>query len=448
MPFHQSINEVKPTRRQFCLSAAALAGWQWQLARALAAEPKKRPRLAAIYTVFHHRSHAHDFIENFLEPYYFNGKLTDPGVEVVSFYADQQAAKGNMTQDVARQYNVPVYKTIEEALCLGGRELAVDAVLSIGEHGNYPVNKLRQTEYPRKRFFDEIVAVMRRSKRVVPLFNDKHLSFRWDWAKEMVDTAKELGIPFMAGSSVPLAQRVPPLELEPGAELVEAVSIHGGGLESYDFHALEVLQSLVEARKGGESGIARVAFLQGDALWKAAADGLWSKDLADAAMAAELGKSPATLRQVAGEPETEPHGILLHYQDGFRAIVLKVGRSSTRWNFACRIKGDPNVKAMHYYVGPWRNRNLFKALSHAIQHMIHTSKPAYPVERTLLVSGVLDATMHSRAEGKSLATPQLAFGYKPVDFRALRETGASWKIITEDTPELPGITPNGGKKPA
>lgn len=441
--FPRDVNDVNPTRRQFVLAAAALAGSPWQLA----AQPKKRPRVAAVYTVFRHRSHAHDFLENFLEPYYFNGKLTDPGVEVVSFYADQQAPRGDMTQDVARQYKVRVCKTIEEALCLDGKELAVDAVLSIGEHGNYPVNKLGQTEYPRKRFFDEIAAVMRRSKRPVPLFNDKHLSFRWDWAKEMYDTAKELGIPFLAGSSVPLAQRVPPLELEPGAEFVEAVSVHGGPVESYDFHGLEVLQSLVEARKGGEPGVARVEFLRGDALWKAAADGRWSKDLAEAAMTAELGKKPASLQQVEGESKVEPHGILLTYKDGFRATVLKIGGSSTRWNFACRLKGDPEIKAMHYYVGPWKNRNLFKALSHAIQQMIHTGKPPYPVERTLLVSGVLDAAMHSRAEGKVLDTPHLEFGYKPVDFRAMRETGASWKIVTEETPELPGINPNGGKKP-
>jgi hypothetical protein len=368
-------------------------------------------------------------------------------VEVVSFYADQKAPTGDMTEDVARQYKVRVCKTIDEALCLGGKELAVDAVLSIGEHGDYPVNMLGQTEYPRKRFFDEIVAVMRRSKRFVPLYNDKHLSFRWDWAREMYDTARELGIPFMAGSSVPLAQRVPALDLKPGAEIVEAVSIHGGGLESYDFHGFEVLQSLVEARKGGEPGIARVEFLHGDALWKAAADGRWSKELAEAAMAAELGKRPATLKTVEGEVDAEPHGILLTYKDGLRAAVLKVGRSSTRWNFACRLKGEKEVKALRYYVGPWKNRNLFKALAHAIQHMIHTGKATYPVERTLLASGVLDAAMHSRAEGKGLGTAHLEFGYKPVDFRAMRETGASWKVVTEETPELPGIRPNGGKKP-
>src|SRR5262249_56537574 len=129
----------------------------------------------------------------------------------------------------------------------------------------------------------------------------RRVGWGWDGAKEMVDTAKELGIPFLAGSSVPLAQRVPPLELASGAEIVEAVSIHGGGPESYDFHGLEVLQSLVEARKGGEPGVAAVEFLQGDALLKAAADGRWSKELAEAAMASELGKKPTTFQQVEGE---------------------------------------------------------------------------------------------------------------------------------------------------
>jgi hypothetical protein len=145
--------------------------------------------------------------------------------------------------------------------------------------------------------------------------------------------------------------------------------------------------------------------------------------------------------------EAEPHGILLTYQDGLRATVLKIGRSSTRWHFACRLRGDKGVKALRYYVGPWKNRNLFKALAHAIQHLIRTGKPPYPVERTLLASGVLDAAMHSRAEGKGLTTPHLGFGYQPVGYRALRETGASWKVITEGTPELPGIRPNGGKRP-
>jgi hypothetical protein len=426
------------TRRRF-LGIAGSAALTLSGMSLPAAQPKNRPKVAAVFTEFTNRSHAHVILENFLEPYLFNGKRTDPGVQVVSFFADQ-TPKGHMTEDVAREYKIPIFKSIDEALCLGSKESAVDAVLSIGEHGQYPTNKLGQREYPRKRFFDAIVAVMRRSNRFVPLYNDKHLSYRWDWAKEMVQTATKLGIPFMAGSSVPLAQRLPPFELPADAAIAEAVSIHGGGIESYDFHALEVLQSIVEFRKGGETGISSVEFLTGDALWKAAQEGRWSLPLAEKAMEMELGKKPTTLKQVDGEKETKPHGILLTYKDGLRCCVLKVGRSSTRWNFACTLKGDPKQHATRFYVGPWQNRNLFKALSHAIQHHFRTGKAPYPVERTLLVSGVLDASMHSRAKaGEVLKTPHLEFAYAARDFSTMREMGESWKIVTEETPQPRGI---------
>jgi hypothetical protein len=287
---------------------------------------------------------------------------------------------------------------------------------------------------------------MKRSDRFLPLFNDKHLSYRWDWAKEMVEVAHKLGIPFMAGSSVPLAQRKPPLELPPNPAITEAVAVHGGPTESYDFHALEVLQSFVEFRKGGETGLSSVEFLQGDALWKAAEQGRWSLSLAEAATTAELGKKLRTLKQVEGEPEAEPHGILLAYKDGLRGCVLRVGKNNTRWNFACKLKGDSGVSATQMYVGPWENRSLFKALAHAIQHHFREGKAPYPMERTLLVSGALEASMRSRAQpGEAVATPHLEFAYEARDFKAMREMGESWKIVTEDTPQPKGIDTEGRK---
>jgi len=400
-----------------------------------AAPAVKRPKVAVVYTAISHRWHAHVLLENFLQPYIFNGQLTDPGVEVVSFYADQRP-KGDMTPQISKEYGIPVYDTIAGALCRGGDELAVDAVLSIGEHGSYPTNDLGQVEYPRKRFFDEIVAVMRNSNRFVPVFNDKHLSYRWDWAKEMYDTAQELGIPLMAGSSVPLAQRAPMVDIPQGTEMEEAISIHGGGVESYDFHGLEVLQSMVERRKGGETGIASVQFLAGDDLLQAA-NKKWSLPLAMAAMKAEAdfsGDSP-TLSSL------NPHGLILEYKDGFRATVLKMGNSGIRWNFACKIKGEAEPVATYFNPGPWNNRCLFKALSHAIQSHFRERKAPYPVERTLMTTGVLDASMHSRQAGsKVMKTPELEFAYAAPDYKAFRETGASWKVITPETEEMEGIT--------
>lgn len=402
------------------------------------------PRVAVVMTVCTHRSHAHVILENFLNPYLFNGAVTRPGVEVAAFYVDQ-FPDGDLARGVSEEFGIPIFPTIAGALCLGGDELAVDGVVLIGEHGDYPVNDKAQRMYPRKRFFDETVAVFRRSGRAVPVFNDKHLSYRWDWAKEMVDVSRELGFPFLAGSSVPLAERRPPLELPAGCVIGEAVSIHGGGVESYDFHALEVLQSMVEARRGGESGIREVRFLDRDALWKAADEGLWDPELARAAMEAETGEPLPSFRgAVEGRFDNRMHGILLRYRDGLRAAALSVGGSAIRWNFACRLEGESEPRATRFHVGPWQNRNLFRALSHAIQTLIREKRAPYPVERTLLVTGALDAAMDSRVtDGRWVGTPQLAFAYEPVDFRAMREMGATWKIITEEMPEPEGFGPVG-----
>lgn len=420
-------------------ASLAVAGWP-QSARA-ADDKAKRPKVAVVFTEFTHRSHAHVLVENFLNPYLFNGEKTDPGCEVVSFYGDQFPAK-EMSYGIAKEYKIPIYPTIADALCVGGNELAVDAVLCIGEHGVYPVNAKGQHEYPRKRFFDEVVKVFRRSGKVVPVFNDKHLSYRWDWAREMVDTAKEMNFALMAGSSVPLAQRIPQLELPAGAKILDAVSIHGGGLDSYDFHGLEVLQAMVEARAGGETGVARVQYFDGDALWRAADAGLWSANLADTAMAIEKarGARAATLRELFNQP----YGILVTYKDGLRAMVLKLGNDGTRWNFACRLAGEEKPRATSFYVGPWDNRNLFKALAHAIQTHFREGKAPYPVERTLLTTGCVAAGVESHAQGgKPIDTPHLEFAYKPIDYRRMREMGASWKILTEKVKQPKGLDLSG-----
>lgn len=442
--------DLLPRRRFLRDSAGLLAGaalapaWLPRCARAAA----ERPRVAAIVTEFTYRSHAHVLLENFLNPYLFNGEVTSPGVEVVSLYVDQFPRR-DMARDVAKQYGIPIYKTIGEAVRNGGDTLAVDAVLAIGEHGDYPVNAKGQREYPRKRFFDEVVAVFEQAGRGVPYFNDKHLSFRWDWAKEMVDTANRLGFPMMAGSSVPLAQRRPPLEIAAGTPMSSAVSIHAGPVESYDFHGLEVLQSMVENRRGGETGVGRVQFVEGDAVWDAAEAGRWSPRLAEAALAAGPGPKVAPLREGLAKtyPGSKSHAILIDYKDGLKAIVLKAGEGGTTWHFAADLADADVPAATSFYVGPWNNRNLFKALSHAIQSFFRTGVAPYPVERTLLTSGMLDAAMDSRlAGGKPIDTPQLEFAYQPRDYRPFREMGKTWEILTEDTPEPKGLDPSGRER--
>ena len=437
----------QPSRREF-LHLAAVAGACGATARSWAAPDNPRLKVAAIFTELRLRSHAYNILINCMGPYLFRGRRLDPGVDVVSFYADQ-FPDGDMARDVSKRFSVPLFGTIAEALTLGSKTLAVDAVLLIGEHGEYPDNELGQKMYPRKEFLDQIVAVMKRSERFVPLFNDKHLSYRWDWGKEMYDTANKLGIPLMAGSSVPLGERRPSIEIPAGAEVEEAVAIHGGGMEVYGFHGLELLQSFVEARKGGETGISRIQLLEGDAYEQAAKEGRWSGELAAAAMAAERQadfKRQARPRLSGGNnAPTSDHAILVTYKDGTRGTVLKIGNTSDRWNFACRIKGQKEPLATAIYNGPWGNRNLFAALTNAILHFFRTGQSPYPVERTLLAGGAIDAAMHSHHDsGKLIDTPQLEVAYQPQDFAAFRETGESWKVITPDVPQPTEFTPGKG----
>lgn len=460
---------AKATRREFLqhsatasvplLSLGSCFG-QGGTARVFAADapPAARPKVAAIFTVLRFRSHAYNILENFLGPYYFRGQLLDPGVDVVSFYADQFPAN-DMAREVARRFDIPLYDSIDAALCLGGDQLAVDAVLIIGEHGDYPFNSRGQQMYPRKEFFDQTLAVMQRSNRFVPVFNDKHLSYRWDWAKEMYDAARTKNFPLLAGSSVPLAQRIPMVDLPAGAEIEEAVSIHGGGLETYDFHALEVLQSFVESRAGGETGISRIELFTGSAFQAAHAENVWSHELVEEAMKAERSMrvrrqprppfdknntvSQPSAPSVGGKPPrpTGPHAIVVQYKDGLRATVLKVGSSADRWNFACRVKGQSKPLATALFNSPWGNRGLFKALSHSIQHLFKHRKEPYPAERTLLTTGAVEAVMQSYESGRAIQTPHLEIAYQTPDWNAMRETGASWKIITAGVPQPTDFSP-------
>ena len=443
------MNPSNPTlaRREF-LQWAGLTGTLAPIAASQGIQRQgRRPKVAVIFTELRFRSHAYNILENFIHPYLFRGKLTDPGVDVVSFYADQFPAN-DMAREVSKRFKIPLFKSIDQALCRGGKELAVDAVLSIAEHGNYPLNKRGQQMYPRKEFFDQAVAVMKRSRRFVPFFNDKHLSYRADWAQEMFETARQYNIPLMAGSSVPLADRRPDLELPAGADIEEAVSVHGGGIESYDFHALEVLQSMIESRRGGESGVAHVELLTGDSLQAAIKEKRWSTDLVDAAMAAEqqagLSRQPRPntagpkiiQHKMPAKPYQIGHALCLTYRDGLRATALTVGSNGNRWNFACRLQGSKQPRATSFYNGPWGNRCLFKALSHAIQYLFIHRKEPYPVQRTLLVSNVLEAAMISHEQGgKRISTPLLNTPYQPIPFASLRENGETWKRITLHSPQ-------------
>ncbi len=271
------------SRRDLLLAAPALA----------LAAPPKRPKIAAICTVYFKHSHSQHIVDRFLEGYGWNGEHHHPEMDLVSIYVDQ-IGKSDFSKDRAARFPaMKMYPSIAEALTGGGSQLAVDGVWLVGEHGEYPKTEKGQVKYPRYEFFNEITKVFSTSSRVVPIFNDKHLSWNWAWAKEMYDTSQKMRIPFMAGSSLPVTWRTPSLEMPLNSKIEEAVCVGYGGVDSYDFHALETLQCMVERRKGGESGVKWLEAYRGDRFWQAMKEGLWSRDLMNAALCRSHTLKPA-----------------------------------------------------------------------------------------------------------------------------------------------------------
>ncbi len=387
----------------------------------LGAAPPTRPKVAAICTTYFQYSHAQHIVDRFLIGYGWNGEHHRPAMDLVSIWVDQ-VGKGDLSRSRASEFpSMKIYPSIAEALTLGTGKLAVDAVLLVGEHGNYERNEKGQRKYPRYEFFKEIVKVFESSSRSVPVFNDKHLSWNWEWAKEMYDTSRRLRFPFMAGSSLPVTWRTPSVEMPANAPVREALCAAYGGVDGYDIHALETVQCMVERRKGGESGVRWLQAYRGDQFWKAMEEGVWSRELMDAALCRSHTLKPSregfnndfpTLESMRGIVRN-PVAYVYEHNDGLKASILMLSGLIEDFNFAARIDGrkDPFSTQMYLPMPPARTTlaNFFSPLVNNVERMFLTGKPTYPVERTLLTTGLTVAGVDSLFAGqKRLETPHLA----------------------------------------
>jgi hypothetical protein len=329
-------------------------------------------------------------------------------------YVDQKP-KNDKSAMLAEQHGFRLTETIDEAITLGTDNVQVAGVISVGEHGDYPYTAdTNQHQYPRRRFFDGIADALERGGKIVPVFNDKHLAWNWADGKHIYDRARRLEIPLMAGSSLPVAWRKPVFELERGTEVEAAVAVGYGGLESYGFHAIEMLQSLIERRAGGEAGVTAVTAAQGDAIWQAERDGRWSRKLLAAALATMPDQSADKLEERLSDKAAF---YLIDHRDGLKSTVAMANGVAKHFSVALKLKGKLEPVATCFYLEDEVPYGHFAYLLHAIEEMIHSGKPSYPVERTLLATGVLDTAMHSLAEGgKRYATPQLDVRYEAADW--------------------------------
>lgn len=390
------------SRREF-MAASALA------VPALAVASTRRiKRLAAIHTVYHLRSHSYHITGRFLHGYPVGGVHHQPDFKLVRMYNDQYN-DNDLSRGLAPKFGFELSKTVADALG-GAGGLDVDAVLLIGEHGNYPNNEIGQQLYPRHKLFMEIVDYFRKCGKSVPVFNDKHLSYDHKLAAEMVAASRELKFGFMAGSSLPFTWRRPELEPEIGTPIREGLVCCASPGERYMFHGLEALQVLMERRAGRETGVKAVTALKGPEVWKAGDQGLWSKDLLEAA----LKRSPSRNYGLPPDNVAEPLAVVIEYKDGARGAVLQLAEHVADFTFAGRVEGKRDPISTLFELPPPPGARYFSAQTWNIEKLFATGKSPAPIERTLLTTTILDFWMRSLAEGgKRMTDAALEVSYAP-----------------------------------
>ena len=385
-----------------------------------------RLKLAAVATVYRKYSHAQHIVDRLLDGYGWHGTYHRPPMDLVSLYVDQVGPDDLSRERAARHPEMKIYPTIAEALTRGGSKLAVDGVVLVGEHGHYQRNEKGQTEYPRYQFFEQIVDIYKSSNRAVPLFNDKHLSWNWDWAKQMYDTSRAMKFPFQAGSSLPVTWRIPPVEMPLRSQIEEALCICYGGVDSYDFHGLETIQCMIERRQGGERGVRWLQAYRGDKFWQALADGVWSERLMNAALCRSHTLTPARAgfndifpaREQMRQLVKDPVAYRYEHEDGLRCTMLLMNGLVRDFNFAARLKNRSKIFSTQMYLpmpdGRTTLADFFSPLVFYMEQMFLTGKTQYPIERTLLTTGLTAAGVESLYQKQArVPTPHLAIRYEP-----------------------------------
>ena len=345
--------------------------------------------MACILNVYSPNSHADVFLSRLLDGYRLNGTWHSPRVQTVSFYVDQFPIN-DMAREQAAEHGIRICSTVTEAIA------GVDGIAVIGEHGAYPRTPRGNIMYPRKRYFNEITRAFEAEGRVKPLLNDKYLAYEWADAKAMFDRVRAMRIPFACGSTVPLSWQRPALNLPASPRFDELLSVSYSDLEEHAYHAIEAMQSVAERR--GETGVAAVRYVEGDAVLKI------SPKLLEAALAARVNPPPE-------DREKKAEAFLIRYRDGLEASVLNLDSKTRDYLFAARLRGDARPRATCFYISLYVHSH-WGFMARMFEDLVLSKRPQMPVERTLLANGVLLAGLESRRKGGAwIDTPELGISY-------------------------------------
>jgi hypothetical protein len=459
------------TRRRFvgysALSSAMLANGPL-LRSAFSQTSTQRPlQLAILGSVYRRGSNLQTIADRFLVGYPHEGDWHMPNIKVVSLYVDQRSRRtgsestqfqltmsglsratatqsGNRDTETrraenlqylseelgpmsdlsemrAQQFGFRLCNDIPEALRCGSNRLAVDAVLTVIEQYDYPLNNKGQILLPNYDFFQQCVQIFQAEGSSVPYFNHKELSFSFLEAQSMVKAAERMNFPLLAGSSMPVTWRLPDTDIPHDAVVQEAVMVGGGG-DGKELDALEGLQSMMERRKGGETGVKAVQLLEGDEVWEAGGSGRWSADLLSSALSRS--DTPLGLSVLDGRTQDlvasgvlpqlvkDPVAYCIEYTDGTRATMLMLNGAIRDFNISARVAGHGLVSTQ-FFMTPAPNETHSACLAAKIEQMYQTRSAPYSVHRTLLTTGLVEAFINSRHRlNQRLETPHLSVKYQ------------------------------------
>jgi hypothetical protein len=354
---------------------------------------------------------------------------------VVSVYI-HQLDTSLLGQKVCKAKNIPIFKTVGEAVMLGGKELAVDGVVIVAEHGNYPTDLKGHWLLPRWWIYQQVMQVFEQSKRSVPVFNDKHLSYNWDDAKWMFDKSRELKFPLTGGSSIPTYFRKPEIELAIDTPIKNSIVVGNSPDEGAIFHCVDVLQAFVDRRKGGETGVEAVQSIRGPETWAWVERNAWAGNLLQA-VANQFDLKVGDLQE-----RRKPNVCVVEYNDGTKAAVIS--GEGVGWTYAGEIEGqkEPTIVSMLGFPGPISQYHAANAYEHWIIEMMLTRREPFNAERLLLSTGIVNYYMDSNWEdgrysaiGRRIETRFLNMKYRSTH-GPLFETGPR----PPNTPYIRGFT--------
>jgi hypothetical protein len=211
-----------------------------------------------------------------------------------------------------------------------------------------------------------------------------------------------------------------------GSRIREALCVGYGGVDSYDFHALETIQCMVERRRGGETGVKWVQAYRGSAFWNALRDGVWPRELMESALCRSHTLTPVRpgfndifpsvddMQQLVKDPVAYRY----EHADGLKCTMLLMNGLVRDFNFAAYVEGQRKPWSTQMYLpmpdGRTTLASFFSPLVNGAEKMYLTGKPTYPVERTLLTTGLTAAGVESLyRKQEKVETPHLAIKYQP-----------------------------------